>query len=112
MTDHEPCHGKTDEALDRLEELVDHLDLTPVNHLDELVYDTLHADATEQVNDHTVLPDLDLLAAFDELHDRADDQTSQINNQGVRAQLAVLLDMLGEPALIALLYDLLDAIEP
>jgi hypothetical protein len=94
-----------DAALNRLEELVDQLGLADSDHLDELVYDTLHADASEQVNDHSVLPDLDILDAFDELHDAADDRTSLINDQGVRAQLAVLLDAHGETALIALLHD-------
>jgi hypothetical protein len=105
ITDTTAAETETDAALDRLESLVGQLGLTDVDHLDELVYDTLNADASEQVNTGA-RPELDFLAAFDELHDDADERASRINNQGVHAQLAVLLAAHGETALTALLRDI------
>lgn len=105
LTDTTTTAADTEAALDRLDELAVQLGITAEDHLDELVYDALNSDAADQVNTGT-LPDLDVLTAFDELHDDADQRASRINNQGVRAQLAVLLDAHGEPALTALLREL------
>lgn len=96
-----------DAALTRLEELADRLGITAVDHLDELVYEALNADASQRVNDRA-LPELDNTAVFGEVHDAADRHASRINNLNVRAQLSVLRDHHGETALTALLHDLAD----
>ena len=74
--------------------------------LDELVYDTVHAAASTDVN-NGAHPDLAFLATFDECHDSAGEQTSRINN-GRRGQLAALLDAHGELAVVAMLHNLAD----
>lgn len=90
-------------ALSRLEALVDRLGISSED-ADELVYDLFHAGASEQVNNGE-LPESDFTEAHDALHDRADDQASDINQGGVRDQLAALLGAYGEQDLVAKLYD-------
>lgn len=104
MTFHRATAADPGSALDRLDALRDHLGLT-AEDLDELVYDTVHAAASVDVNNGTH-PDRPFLAAFDECHDGADEQASRINNDGPRGQLAALLDAHGEPAVGAMLHDL------
>lgn len=106
MTFH-PATADPGSDLDRLDALRDHLGLT-AEDLDELVYDTVHATASTEVN-NGAHPDRAFLAAFDECHDGADEQASRINNDGPRGQLAALLDAHGEPAVVAMLHDLAGA---
>ncbi|WP_309116001.1 hypothetical protein [Saccharothrix sp.] len=76
----------TAETLVWLEGLVRNLELDPVVDLGELVLDVLGQDAANQANNGALL-ELDLEQAGDEVHDAASRYGSDINNQGLRAQL-------------------------
>ncbi|MFD3662680.1 hypothetical protein ACFWVF_19080 [Streptomyces sp. NPDC058659] len=72
--------------------------------VDELVYEMGHRGASSAYNNgaHPELGDLD---AFDAVHDDADDPASAINNRGLEAQLAALVEAFGEQEVERMLRD-------
>ena len=91
-------------GVENLIRLAQELSLEDVD-LDELVYDALHADASDAVNNGT-LPELAFLDAFDAEHDDADEKVSRINNQGLEAQIETLVTAYGVTATEQQLRDL------
>lgn len=75
--------------LDALRTLAAQLGLTD-SDLDDTVYELTNSGAAERYNDGA-LPDLDDDDAYNELHDTADAEASDINNGGLHSQLAYLL---------------------
>ncbi|MCX4682075.1 hypothetical protein OG413_43625 [Streptomyces sp. NBC_01433] len=70
--------------------------------VDELVYDTVHEESSRLVNSGAC-PELGFVDAFETLHDDADDCASQINNEGLEAQIRKLVGAHGHGGTEALL---------